>query len=118
MKWQRKAGNAWNSVGGWQRMQGMTKPDGSFEMAGLYPGKYKLWLSSERGVAPDTELHTDAGTTTIRMEPAQTIKGVIVTETGEVPVLTKGQFWVYAKQNNRWFGGARRRRPESTSCTT
>jgi protocatechuate 3,4-dioxygenase beta subunit len=103
--WQRNASTGWNNVGGWQKMATSTQPDGTFEISGLFPGKYKVWLTSPRGVAPQTELDTGSGSVTIRMQPALTIEGKIETEEGGVPVVKNRQLYVNVQQNGRYFGG-------------
>ena len=107
MRLQSEAPMGWNNIGGWQRMSTSTSGDGTFEISGLVHGKYRLWLSSPRGVAPQTDLHTDAGLITIRMQPALTIAGKIVTEDGGVPEVKNGQIWINVQQNGRWFAGSR-----------
>jgi len=100
-KWQSRGQQGWNAIGGWQRMSTSTNADGTFEITGLFPGRYKLSLMTQHGVAPDVELHTDGAATTIRLEPALTITGRIVTEDGSA---LEGQLWVSALRDSRTFG--------------
>ena len=97
-----RGGQAWNAIGGWRSQSGTTRSDGTFEMKGLFPGKYRISLSSPRGVVPAKDLHTGSGTNTIRLSPALTVKGQVVTESGAA-IDTGGQpMWISSHTNGVW----------------
>jgi len=100
--WARRGGNTWNSIGGWQANATTTKADGSFKAVGLYPGKYRLNIYTQRGVVPNTELHTGAGKTTVRLTEGLTLSGRVVDEAGNVPVVPNGQLYISANSNGQW----------------
>jgi len=93
---------AWNAIGGWQSQAATTKSDGTFKVRGLFPGKYGMTLNSPRGVMPEMELHTGAGKVTIRLRPALTIKGRVVTEAGGAPDTGSSPIWVNARGVSSW----------------
>ncbi|MHC4955216.1 MAG: carboxypeptidase regulatory-like domain-containing protein [Planctomycetota bacterium] len=101
-RWQSQGNAGWNAIGGWQAQSGSTKSDGTFKIAGLTPGRYKMTIYSQRGVVPPTELHTGAGKVTIRLREGMTVTGRVVTEAGVAPELTTGQIHVSAHHNGQW----------------
>ncbi len=92
----------WNAIGGWQSQAATTKSDGTFEVRGLFPGKYGMTLNTPRGVMPKMELHTGAGRVTIRLRPALTIEGRVVTEAGGAPDTGGSPIWVNAQGVSSW----------------
>ena len=93
---------AWNAIGGWQSQAATTKSDGTFEVRGLFPGKYGMSFITPVGVMPKMELHTGAGMVTIRLRPALTIKGRVLTEAGDVPDTGGSPIWVRAQGVGSW----------------
>jgi hypothetical protein len=105
--WWRRGGNSWNNIGGWQATSGSTQTDGSFKMLGLLPGAYTVQVYTDRGVVPNTELHTGAGKVTIRLTEGLSITGTVFDEDGKAPVVTQGQgqpgmIYVSANANGQW----------------
>jgi len=97
-----RGSQAWSRIGGWRTQSGTTKSDGTFEIKGLFPGKYRISLSTPRGVVPRQDLHTGSGTNTIRLRPALTVKGRVVTESG-AEIDTGGQpMWISSHTNGVW----------------
>ncbi|MHC4960446.1 MAG: carboxypeptidase regulatory-like domain-containing protein, partial [Planctomycetota bacterium] len=105
---QARMGRTYGHRAGYNGLSGRTDGKGEFELTGLEPGAYKIWLQSEHGVTPEMTLTAGDRNVVVHLEPGLTIKGVILQADGGPIELPPGQnIWINSQQNNRGLRGAR-----------
>jgi uncharacterized protein (DUF2141 family) len=103
---QQRAGNAWNTIGGWSLTQGRTDGKGVLEIGGLLPGSYTVQIWSDEGVLPEHSLTPDGGRVTLQMHAPMTIRGRVVDMDNKPIVIEPGQHvWVQAFAGSRHVAG-------------
>ena len=104
--WRSRGGNIFNSIAYGQRSS-RTTGKGRFSFASLLPGTYTLYFSSDEGVAPQTTLQAGERNVVIQLQPALTLRGVVLDAAGNPPEIRNNQIlYVYAKKGSRGLRGA------------
>jgi protocatechuate 3,4-dioxygenase beta subunit len=107
--WQRRGGQAWNNLGGWNMSSATTDAEGRFRLLSLLPGEYRLQAQQQKDeVLPQTTLRTGMPPQTLRYERALTIKGRVTDAAGRPIVMQGGQrAYVNARLGkDQWLSGA------------
>jgi protocatechuate 3,4-dioxygenase beta subunit/5-hydroxyisourate hydrolase-like protein (transthyretin family) len=106
--WQRRGGQAWNNLGGWNMSSATTDADGKFRLSSLLPGEYRVQAQQQADeVLPQTTLRTGTTSATLRYERALSVKGRVTDAAGRPIALPAGQrLHVSARLGQQWISSA------------